>query len=129
MSKSLTLDDLAALADRVESGLAEIKQVRDSMSTDILQLGQSMAEILDLLQRQGPDTAKAIAQALANLKIQAATPSINLSPNFTLPALRMDPIEVRLPTPTQDARKLALTVTVEKDPVTGANKAYRIRQD
>jgi len=61
----MNLQDLAALADRLEGIEARYK----ALETAILENGQAMAEILEALRTQGPDTAKAIASALKNLSV------------------------------------------------------------
>ena len=111
----MNLKELADLAERLEGIEARYK----ALETAILENGAAMAEILELLTKQGPDTAKAIADALRNLK-------------FTLPDSKPAEITVNVPeikVPQQLAPVIqmndwtTLKVTAEQS---GPNRKYTI---
>ena len=85
----MNLKDLAALADRLEGIEARYK----ALETAILENGQAMAEILEALRTQGPDTARAIAAALKNLTVSMPEPKA-AQINVTVPEIRMPEIKI-----------------------------------
>lgn len=85
---NINLDELSALIKRLEDSDARYKM----LETAIMEQGAAMAEILELLTKQGPDTARAIGDALKNLKITMPEPKA-AQVNVTVPEIRMPEIK------------------------------------
>lgn len=62
---SMSIEDFPALLKKIEDRAGEQEAMRSTM----LEIGTALADILQLLERSGPDTAKAIAAALGGLKL------------------------------------------------------------
>lgn len=87
---NINLNELSALIKRLEDSDARYKM----LETAIMEQGAAMAEILELLAKQGPDTARAIGDALKNLKITMPEPK-PAQVNVTVPEIRIP--EIRMP--------------------------------
>jgi hypothetical protein len=125
----MNLNDLQKLVDQLQDRAGEQKALRDAF----LEVGTALADILQMLEKQGPDTAKAIAAALKDIKL--SMPEIK-APEFTLPApqvtvnvpeFKFPPIKVEMPAEAKRP-KLRLSIT----PVRAANgmaTSYTITED
>lgn len=80
----MDLNELSALADRLEG----IEARYTALETLIQENGHAMSEILELLSKQGPDTANAIADALRSLHIMLPEQKA-AQVNVTVPEIRM----------------------------------------
>ena len=107
----MNLKDLAALADRLEGIEARYK----ALETAILENGQAMAEILEALRTQGPDTAKAIAAALKNLTVNMPEPKA-AQINVTVPEIRMPEITMPAMPAANDWSKLSVAIKQPNGP-------------
>ena len=85
----MNLEDLAAVVKKLEDHEARYKM----LETAIMEQGAAMAEILELLTKQGPDTARAIAAALKNLTVNMPEPKA-AQINVTVPEIRMPEIKI-----------------------------------
>lgn len=61
----MNIEDLPALLKKIEDRSGEQEAMRSTM----LEIGTALADMLQLLERSGPETAKAIAAALGGLKL------------------------------------------------------------
>lgn len=66
-TKSMSLADLQDFLAKVEDSAGRDAALREAF----LEVGSAMADILSLLEKQGPEMAKAIAQALKDIKVDA----------------------------------------------------------
>lgn len=119
----MNLKELADLADRLEGIEARYK----ALETAILENGAAMAEILEMLSKQGPDTAAAIADALKGIKF-TLPPMPEAKPaqvNVTVPEIRMP--EIRLPEPAKTNDWTTLKVSIPQP--TGPARVMTITKD
>lgn len=105
--KSMSLDDLQAFLDKVRDGAARDNALREAF----LEVGTAMADILGLLEKQGPELAGAIASALKHLKVQAElqAPEIRVEVNPT-------PVEVKVAAPTVNVQAPVVTFSPPANP-------------
>lgn len=61
----MDIKDLQTILDKIEDRAGEQEAMRSTM----LEIGTALADIVQLLERSGPDTAKAIATALKSVRI------------------------------------------------------------
>lgn len=89
-----TFEEIAALVDRVEK-LADRLETQDrggmvkSLATEVQAQSATLADLLEAINKQGPEFAKQIAQALGGLTLKAGDikPEISVTvPKFEIPA-------------------------------------------
>jgi hypothetical protein len=122
MSATLTLEELPALVAKLQDSAGRDKALTDAF----LEVGTALADILALLEKQGPETANAISSALKELKItmpEAKAQQVNVTvPEITVPAP-----QVTVNVPAQEHRKLSLKI-VPKRGVNGMAESYTITE-
>lgn len=99
----MNIEDLPKLKQQIEDGLAELNAARaeiKAMHEHTLRIGLSLSEILEHMEKQGPESAKAIADALSGvlgkLNVSVAMPPIAMPP-INVPAAQI----VMQPAPAQ----------------------------
>lgn len=112
----LDLEELQALASRLE------KLDKEGMGARLLQLETTYADMLEkftemvgLLKQQGPDSARAIAQALGGLKLGENQITVNV-PEIKIPAATVSPTK----------GPAELVITPDRAP-NGVAKSYTIK--
>lgn len=70
----MNIEELPALLAKLEDRAGE----QEAMRATMLEIGTTLADLLQLLERSGPDTAKAIAAALAGLKLGEIQANVNV---------------------------------------------------
>lgn len=122
-------DGLKELVERAENSVGRDKALNDAL----LEMGTALADILQMLEKQGPETAKAIAAALRDIKVsmpEMKAPEVNIpAPQVTVnvPEFKFPPIKVEMPAEAKRP-KLRLSIT----PVRAANgmaTSYTISED
>lgn len=100
----MNIEDLPKLKQQIEEGLAELNAARaeiKAMHEHTLRIGLSLSEILEHMEKQGPESAKAIADALSGvlgkLNVSVAMPPLTLPP-INVPASQI----VMQPAPRDD---------------------------
>lgn len=81
----MNLNDLPKLLQQLEDRAGEQKALKDAF----LEIGSSLADILSLLEKTGPDTAKAIAAALRGIRVEATMKAPDVTIN-----VKPTPVEV-----------------------------------
>lgn len=107
----MNLEDLAAVVKKLEDHDARYKM----LETAIMEQGAAMAEILELLTKQGPDTARAIAAALKNLTVNMPEPKA-AQINVTVPEIRMPEIKMPAMPAANDWSKLSVAIKQPNGP-------------
>ena len=107
----MNLEDLAAVVKKLEDYDARYKM----LETAIMEQGAAMAEILELLTKQGPDTARAIAAALKNLTVNMPEPKA-AQINVTVPEIRMPEITMPAMPAANDWSKLSVAIKQPNGP-------------
>lgn len=96
---------------RVEDSAGRDKALNDAF----LEVGTALAEILAMLEKQGPDTAKAIAAALKGITVSMPkmdAPVVNVTvPEIKMPAINIPAPNVTVQMPEGKHKKLNLTIT------------------
>lgn len=81
----MNINDLPELLKQLQDRASEQKALKDAF----LEISSTMADILAMLEKSGPDTAKAIAAALRGIRIEATTKAPDVSVN-----VKPTPVEV-----------------------------------
>lgn len=97
----MNIDELPKLAADLKEKFAQVENLNGAF----LEIGTALADILALLEKQGPDTAQAIAGALKGISLSLQAPSINVSPT---------PVEVRVDAPPMPAPVIHLMEREQK---------------
>ncbi len=126
MSAPMTLEELPALVAKLQDTAGRDKALTDAF----LEVGTALADILSMLEKQGPETAKAIASALGELKISVPEAK---APEFKMPELKMPDITIPAPVvnvsvPAQEYRKVSLRITPKRG-VNGMAEFYTITEE
>ena len=80
----MNIEDLPALLTKIEELPALLKKLEDrageqeALRSTMLTIGTALADLLQLQERSGPDTAKAIAAASAGLKLGEIQANVNV---------------------------------------------------
>ncbi len=73
----MNIEDLPKLLSKLEDRAAE----QEAMKSAMLEISTTLADLLALLEKQGPETARAIADSLKSLTINQAAPTITIPPS------------------------------------------------
>ena len=86
-----SMKDIAEFLQKAEDYAGRDKALREAF----IEVGTAMADIVSLMEKQGPDTAKAIAAALKGISLSVETEAPNIKID-----VKPTPIEVKVsPTP------------------------------
>ena len=88
MSGTDVLGDLKGVIEKLQDYAGRDQSLREAY----LEVGTAVADVLALLEKQGPDMARAIADALKNIKLDMKAPEIRIDVSPT-------PVEVRVAAP------------------------------
>jgi DNA repair ATPase RecN len=91
----MNIDDLPKLKEEIERGLKELADARAEIKAaheHTMRIGLALSEILEHLEKQGPTTAKAIADALSGVMSKL---TVNMeAPKWTPPAINVPAAQV-----------------------------------
>ena len=126
---AMNLSELQAFLSKAEDYAGRDK----ALTAAFMEVSTALADILQMLEKQGPETAKAIAAALRDIKVsmpEMKAPELKMpAPQVTVnvPEFKFPPIKVEMPTEAKRP-KLRLSIT----PVRAANgmaTSYTISED
>jgi len=129
---AMNITDLQSFLAKMEESASRDKVFSDAL----LEVGTAMADMLGMLEKQGPETAKMIAAALRDIKItvpeqkmpEFKMPDIKVTvPEIKLPEMKMPAPQVTVNVPKQEHRKVSLRITPERAP-NGMATSYTITE-
>jgi len=116
------LTDFKSLIERLEDSGARDKALTDAF----LEVSTALADMLQLLEKQGPETAKTIAEALRSIKVDVSgQPELKMPeikfPDMPAPVVNVTVPEFKIPAPVVNIERSGKKVNLTITPVRGVN--------